>query len=95
MQCGSERPRRQASQQLGTKNMTCTFTVSRLRCKSIHLCPLRHVPLASLRVSGNGLRESGKHVAGNQALFFLGHRAAMFGIGARHTWRPCRQTNRQ
>jgi hypothetical protein len=95
MQCDSERPQRQVSQQLGTKNMTCTFTVSRLRCKSIRPCPLRHVPLGSLCVSGNGSRESGKHAAGKEALFIPGYRTAMFGIGARHTWRLCRQTNRQ
>jgi hypothetical protein len=36
-----------------------------------------------LRVSGNGLRESGKHVAGGEALFFPGHRKALFGSGVK------------
>jgi hypothetical protein len=36
-----------------------------------------------LRVSGNGLRESGKHAAGGEALLFPGHRKASFGIGVK------------
>jgi hypothetical protein len=36
-----------------------------------------------LRVSGDGLRESGKHVAGGETLFVPGYRKAMFGIGVK------------
>jgi hypothetical protein len=36
-----------------------------------------------LRVSGNGLRESGKHVAGGESLPSPGHRKAMLGIGVK------------